>query len=55
MCSLLQNQDSFQLYLIVMSIFQTIRKDSTVANATGLHVYVHDTLSYKRLVHLEKK
>ena len=33
--------------------FQTIRKDSTVPNTTGLLVYVHDTLTYKRLAHLE--
>ena len=33
--------------------FQTIRKDSTVPNTTGLLLYVHDTLTYKRLAHLE--
>ena len=33
--------------------FQTIRKDSTVANTTGLLVYVHDTLTYRRLEHLD--
>ena len=33
--------------------FQTIRKDYTVPNTTGLLVYVHDTLTYERLAHLE--
>ena len=33
--------------------YVTIRKDSTSLNATGLLIYIHESVNYKRLAHLE--